>query len=72
MKAHPVLLQRKYARLIMLISKRLDISLGEALDKFIFSKTYFLMRNGIGDSHCLSDEYLLEDFLKEEKLKYSL
>lgn len=56
MKAHPVLLQRKYTRII---------SLGEALDKFMYSNTYLLMRKGIGDFHCLSDGYLVDELLIE-------
>lgn len=66
MKANPILLQNKYARLIQLLANHQNISLGQALDKFIFSKTYLLMREGIGDTHCLSDEYLLEELLNEE------
>lgn len=66
MKANAVLLQRKYARLIMLLAEKLHISIDEALDRFMYSKTYLLMREGIGDSHCLSDGYLLEDLLNEQ------
>lgn len=65
MMANPVLLQQKYGRLIQLLAVRLNISLGDALDKFMFSNTYLLMREGIGDMHCLSDEYLLEELLSE-------
>lgn len=66
MKANPVLLQNKYVRIIQLLAKHQDISLGQALDKFVFSQTYQLMREGIGDTHCLSDGYLLEELLNEE------
>lgn len=65
MNAHPVLLQRKYTRIIAKLAERLNISLGEALDKFMFSDTYLLMREGIGDIHCLSDDYLVEELLRE-------
>lgn len=65
MKAHPVLLQRKYTRIIAKLAERLNISLSEALDKFMFSDTYLLMREGIGDMHCLSDDYLVEELLRE-------
>ncbi|EFN01335.1 hypothetical protein [Actinobacillus pleuropneumoniae] len=65
MNANAVLLQRKYARIIVALSEKLNISLAEALDKFMFSKTYLLMREGIGDSHCLPDDYLVEDIIQE-------
>lgn len=65
MNANAVLLQRKYTRIIIALSEKLNISLAEALDKFMFSQTYLLMREGIGDTHCLSDDYLVEDIIKE-------
>ncbi|ACL32375.1 DUF3791 domain-containing protein [Glaesserella parasuis] len=65
MKAHPVLLQRKYTRIISLFAQEKNISLGEALDKFMYSNTYLLMRKGIGDFHCLSDGYLVDELLIE-------
>jgi hypothetical protein len=67
MKAHPVLLQRKYTRIIAKLAEELNIPLGEALDKFMFSTTYLLMREGVGDMHCLSDGYLVEDLIQEMK-----
>lgn len=67
MKANPVLLQRKYTRLIVLLARRLNISLDKALEQFMMSNTYLLMREGIGDMHCLSDEYLLDELLTELK-----
>lgn len=65
MTANPILLQRKYARIILLLAERLQISCIEALDKFMFSQTYLLMREGVADIHCLSDEYLVEELLRE-------
>lgn len=65
MKAHPVLLQRKYRRIISQFATQLNIPLGEALEKFMFSKTYTLMREGVGDFHCLSDGYLVDELLIE-------
>lgn len=65
MKANPVLLQRKYARLITKFAEKSHISLAEAFDRFMFSQTYLLMREGVGDSHCLSDDYLVEDLIRE-------
>lgn len=69
MKANPVLLQRKYTRLIVLLAKRLNISLDKALEQFMSSNTYLLMREGIGDTHCLSDGYLLEELVAEYKVE---
>lgn len=68
MNANPILLQRKYVRLISLLAKRANISLAQALDWFMLSQTYILMREGIGDSHCLPDDYLVDELLAE-KLK---
>lgn len=65
MKANAILLQKKYTRIIVILAKRLNIDLDEALNKFMYSDTYLLMREGIGDSHCLPDEYLVEDIIKE-------
>lgn len=68
MNANPILLQRKYTRIIDLFAKRANLSLAQALDYFMFSNTYLLMREGIGDSHCLSDDYLVNELLEDWKL----
>ncbi|WP_159991531.1 DUF3791 domain-containing protein [Pelistega ratti] len=65
MMANPVLLQRKYARIIVLLAEQLHISLAQALDYFMRSKTYELMSEGIADIHCLSDAYLAEEIIRE-------
>lgn len=65
MKANPLLLQRKYARVIALFAQKSDLSLDAALDFFYRSKEYKLLREGVADLHCMSDDYLAED-LKEE------
>jgi len=67
--ANPVLLQNKYARIIELYAKDKEITLDEALDFFYNSETYRLMREGVSDMHCMSDEYLVEE-LKEERIQY--
>ena len=67
MTAHPVLLQKKYARVIALYAEKEHISLSAALQKFYHSITYKLMKNGISDMHCMSDDYLTEE-LKAEVL----
>lgn len=65
MNAHPILLQMKYARIIARFSEKNKLSLDEALDFFYHSDVYRLMRNGISDMHCMSDEYLAEDLESE-------
>ena len=51
MNAHPVLLQKKYARIVALFAKEQGLSLDEALDFFYHSMTYQLMREGVADMH---------------------
>lgn len=68
MNANPILLQRKYARIICLFAERANLSLAQALDYFMHSNTYLLMREGIGDSHCLADEYLVDELLEDLEL----
>lgn len=68
MNANPILLQRKYTRIIDLFAERANIPLAQALDYFMHSNTYLLMREGIGDSHCLSDDYLVNELLEDWKL----
>ena len=47
MKANPILLQKKYARVIALFSKKCGLSLDEALDFFYRSTEYQLLKEGI-------------------------
>lgn len=65
MNANPILLQKKYSRVIACFAKKQGISLDAALDFFYKSQVYRLMREGVSDMHCMSDEYLAED-LKQE------
>lgn len=65
MNANPILLQKKYSRIIEQFSKGQNISLDEALHIFYHSETYKLMRDGVSDMHCMSDAYL-EDELERE------
>lgn len=66
MRADKTLLQMKYARIIALIAKRADIDSEKAMDMFYNSKTYMFMSQGISDFHCLSDNYLAEEVLREQ------
>lgn len=61
MTANPVLLQKKYARVIEQFSKNAGITLDAALEFFYHSETYQLVRDGVSDMHCMSDAYLAEE-----------
>ncbi len=61
MNANPVLLQKKYCRVIEYFAKRQGISLDEALKFFYHSGVYQLLRDGVSDMHCMSDMYLAEE-----------
>lgn len=65
MNANPILLQKKYARVISLFAKKQGLSLDEALDFFYKSCEYALLKNGISDIHCMSDEYIAQDLQEE-------
>jgi len=65
MMANPILLQKKYARVIECFAKKQGISLDEALDLFYRSDVYQLMRDGVSDMHCMSDLYLAEELRLE-------
>lgn len=67
MNANPILLQKKYARVVELYAKENDISLEEALDVFYRSELYKLMSEGVSDMHCMSDEYLVRELEEESK-----
>lgn len=65
MNANPVLLQKKYSRVIELFAKRQKISLDKALELFYHSEVYKMMREGVSDLHCMSDAYLAEELEQE-------
>lgn len=65
MKANPVLLQMKYARIIALFAEFTGQSLAQALDFFYRSRTYDLISHGVADMHCLSDTYLADELTEE-------
>ena len=69
MTAHPILLQKKYTRIVILYAKEEEISLEESLKIFYESTTYQLMCKGISDMHCMSDGYLVEELQKEKLWK---
>lgn len=63
MNAHPVLLQKKYARIIARLAEQENISLEEALKQFYHSEVYELMREGISDMHCRTDQNLVDEII---------
>ena len=65
MQANQTILQMKYARIVKLFAEQAGISYEDALGKFYDSTTFELIRNGIADMHCFSDEYLAEELLIE-------
>lgn len=65
MTANSILLQKKYSRIIARFAKQQRISLDAALDFFYHSELYLLLRDGISDMHCMSDEYLAEELQQE-------
>jgi len=71
MNANPILLQKKYARVIARFAEKAGCSLDEAMRFFYHSMTYTLMSEGISDMHCMSDEYLAEDLETEYKRQKS-
>ena len=69
MNANPILLQKKYARIVDEFAKTSGMSVAEALDFFYNSQTYQLMREGISDMHARSDGYLAEELMREKMQK---
>ena len=60
MNANPILLQKKYARVVERFAGEQNLSLDAALQFFYRSEVYHLMRQGVSDMHCMSDAYLAE------------
>lgn len=69
MTANPILLQKKYTRVVTLFAKKMEISLDRALELFYHSDVYQLMRDGVADMHCMSDGYLADELELEYKDK---
>ncbi|HNZ40906.1 MAG TPA: DUF3791 domain-containing protein [Clostridia bacterium] len=65
MKAHPILLQKKYARIVEQFAKKQGIEISTALDFFYGSMVYVLMSEGISDFHCMSDTYIVDELIIE-------
>lgn len=69
MNANPILLQKKYSRIIERFAEKTNISLDNALDFFYHSEVYQLMHDGVSDMHCMSDEYLVDEMNMEYQKK---
>ena len=65
MTANPILLQKKYARVIECFAKQQGLSLDEAYH----SEVDQLMRDSVSDMHCMSDLYLAEELRLEYTAK---
>ena len=65
MNANPILLQKKYARVIAHFAEMTGLTLDEALDFFYHSEVYKLVSEGISDMHCRSDLYLTDELKME-------
>ena len=72
MNANPVLLQKKYARIVEKFAEKTNITLKEALDIFYHSKLYELMSDGVSDMQCMSDDYLVQELSDEQAEKEEL
>lgn len=69
MNANPILLQKKYARVIERFASEQKLSLDAALDFFYSSEVYQLVSKGISDMHCMSEQYLAEELKREYRGK---
>lgn len=69
MNANPILLQKKYTRILKLFAKENQLTLDTALDFFYHSEVYQLVSEGISDMHCMSDEYLSKELTLEYEKK---
>lgn len=58
-------LWRKQSQIIMLLADTLHISDEEALDLFYSTHTYQLLSNPKYGLHLMSDQYVVEDVLRE-------
>lgn len=65
MNAEPLILQMKYTDIVKKFAEQTGLSLDEALKFFYHSELYKLVKDGVSDMHCMSDNYLVED-LEEE------
>lgn len=67
MMANPILLQKKYSRVVEQFSQQVSITREQALRFFYRSDLHKLMKDGVSDMHCMSDAYLVADLITEYK-----
>lgn len=67
--ANKILLEMKYARVIMGLAKKLNISPLRALELFYHSDTYVRLSKQEGDLHCMGDGYLVDELIIEYTIK---
>ena len=65
MTANPILLQKKYSRVIECFAKQQGLSLDVGLDFQYHCQVYQLIHDGVSDMHCMSDAYLAEELGQE-------
>lgn len=65
MNANPILLQKKYVRIVDKFAQKSNLTLDAALDFFYQSILYTLMHEGVSDMHCMSDDYLADELIDE-------
>ena len=70
MRANPILLQKKYSRVIECFAQRQGLALDAARAFFYRSEVYRLVRDGVSDMHCMSDAYLAEELELEYKERW--
>lgn len=65
MNANPILLQKKYVRIVEKFAQKANITLDTALDFFYQSFVYTLIHEGVSDMHCMSEDYLADELIDE-------
>ncbi len=60
MEANRIILDMKYARIIEILAKRLEVTHEKAMDIFYNSPDFELIDKGVANLHCRSDQYLAE------------
>lgn len=63
------LLQMKYARVIGLLAKQLEIPHSRALEIFYSSDTYRYLEQGLYHLHNMSDAYVVDEIMQELQRK---
>ncbi|NPD81139.1 DUF3791 domain-containing protein [Palleniella muris] len=60
-----IVMDAKYARIIMEMSQMYGVSLEEATDIFYNSEIAELVQDEVADLHCRSDKYLAAEIMRE-------